>query len=120
MEMTKGKNIALWIVQGLLAAGFLMAGISKFFMPPEVLTQGAPFLSVGFIYFIGAAEAIGALGLILPQATGIKQFLTPLAAALLGVIMIGATVIAAMMGIATAIFPFVFLVLCVVVAVGRK
>ena len=54
----------LWAVQGALAALFLFAGGIKFTMPPAMYEQGG--MPAWFIYFIGACEALGALGLILP------------------------------------------------------
>src|SRR5690242_3909601 len=82
---------ALWIVQGLLALVFLFAGITKFTMPYEEMVAGMPVpLPAWFLYFIGAAEILGALGLILPGITHIRPGLTPLAAAGLTIIMIGA------------------------------
>ncbi|MEP6947418.1 MAG: DoxX family protein [Acidobacteriota bacterium] len=114
-------NIALWIVQILLALTFLFAGTAKFLMPAdEMAANMPPYLSIGFIYFIGVCEILGGLGLVLPWALKIKPGLTPLAAALLFVIMIGAVVISAAGGIAFAIFPAVVGLLCAFVAWGRK
>ena len=81
-------NIALWIAQGLLTAMYLMAGIMKTFQTDKVRTtmtwtQGR---SDGFIRFVGIAELLGALGLILPLLTGILPWLTPIAAAGLAII----------------------------------
>ena len=75
-------NIALWIAQGLLAALYLMAGSMKTFQVSKAResmtwTQGR---SDGFVRFIGIAEVLGALGLILPIVTGILAWLTPIAA----------------------------------------
>ena len=85
------RNRALWIVQGLLAALFLFAGGMKLITPVAVLSVMSPFPGE-FIRFIGACEVLGALGLVLPWALGIRRELTPLAAAGLVIIMIGATV----------------------------
>jgi len=113
-------NIALWIVQILLGLLFMFAGSMKFIMTAEQMTEGAPVaLPIWFIHFIGICEILGAIGLIVPWATGIKRGLTPLAASLLIVIMIGATTISAMMGIAFAILPFVVGLLLLFVAIGR-
>jgi len=75
-------NIALWIVQGLLAAMYLMAGSMKTFNITKAkeelaFTQGR---SDGLIRFIGISEMLGALGLILPLVTWILPWLTVLAA----------------------------------------
>lgn len=114
-------NIVLWILQVILALLFLFAGTMKFVMSADEMTQGAPVaLPIWFIHFVGICEILGGIGLILPWLTGIKRGLTPLAAALLVVIMIGATVISAMIAISFAILPAVVGVLLLVVVWGRS
>ena len=114
-------NIVLWILQILLGLLFLFSGSMKFIMSAEQMNEGSPVaLPIWFIHFIGICEILGGIGLIVPWLTGIKRGLTPLAASLLIVIMIGATVISAMMGILYAILPFVVGLLLVVVARGRS
>lgn len=88
-------NLALWIVQGLLAAAFLMAGGMKLFAYERYMKMLAqrspanpPSLSKGLVTFIGASEVAGALGLILPMVTGVAPILTPLAALGLAVVMV--------------------------------
>ena len=85
-------KLAVWVVSGLLALGFLGTGAMKVF-PPEAdvaaLAEGVP---VVLMRIAGVAEIIGALGLILPAATRIMPILTPLAASGLVVTMIGATI----------------------------
>lgn len=77
-------NIALWIVQGLLAAMYLMAGQMKTFQPAKVRANPqmtwAHDKQDGYIRFVGTSELLGALGLILPLVTGILPWLTVLAA----------------------------------------
>ena len=110
---------ALWIVQILLALIFLFAGGAKLAMPAAQLTAGTPLPAI-FLRFIGVAEIAGAFGLILPGALHIRPVLTPLAAACLTIIMIGATVVTVMtMGAAPALFPFVVGVLTVSIAYAR-
>lgn len=114
-------NIALWIVQIMLALLFLFAGGAKFMMPADEMAKNMPpFLSAGFIYFIGVCEILGGLGLVLPWALKKMPGLTPLAAILLFIIMIGAVVISAAGGIALAIFPAIVGMLCGFIAWGRK
>src|SRR3989454_3304135 len=83
---------ALWIVQALLAAVFLFAGGAKLVLPLDKLT-GPVAMPGWFLRFIGVCEVLGAIGLILPGLLRIRPGLTPLAAAGLVIIMIGATVI---------------------------
>ena len=89
-------NVVLWIVQGLLAAGFGMAGIMKSTQPKEKLAPRLPWVedfSPATVRFIGIVELAAALGLILPAVTGIAPVLTPLAATGLAVVMVLAAVI---------------------------
>jgi uncharacterized membrane protein YphA (DoxX/SURF4 family) len=100
------RNISLWIVQGVLAAMFLLAGGSKLVMTAEQMASPGPVqFPVLFIRFIGVCEVLGAIGMILPGATGVRPGLTPLAAAGLVVIMIGATVVNIMNGMAPFAIP---------------
>ena len=104
LALRRPSSRTLWITQGVLAAVFLFAGASKLVLPAADLQGDFP---VWFMRFIGVCEVSGALGLILPGVLGIRRELTPLAAAGLVVIMIGATVstIAAGEG-ALAVMPF--------------
>src|SRR5277367_2264160 len=97
---------ALWTIQSLLALLFLFAGIMKFVMPMDQMTKQMP-LPPWFLYSIGVAEIIGAIGLLLPSLLRIRPALTTLAAACLFIIMIGATVLTLETGSAAmAITPF--------------
>ena len=117
-------NVVLWILQVLLALLFLFAGGTKLIMPLDVLLQqGSPnqvMLPGWFIRFIGVVEVLGALGLILPGLLKNRQYLTPLAALGLAIIMIGAVVVTIMGdGVKLAIGPFVFLLLLLFIAYAR-
>ncbi len=82
-------NIALWIVQALLSAAFLMSGAMKLFAYEKYQKKAkGPGISRGLATFIGISELAGALGLILPLATHIAPALTPLAALGLAIIMV--------------------------------
>jgi len=111
------KNTVLWAVQGLLAALFLFGGIAKLVMPVEAMTADLA-LPGWFLRFIGVAEVAGALGLILPGLFRIKTALTPIAAAGLVVIMVGATLLSIGQG-AAALFPLAVGVLAASVTYGR-
>ncbi len=112
-------NIALWIVQALLTLIFLWASGIKLVLPIEELTKQMP-MPGWFLRFIAVCEVFGAIGLILPGLLGIRPGLTPLAAAGLVVIMLGATVLTLMTGdITIALIPLVVGLLSTFVAYGR-
>ena len=117
-------NILLWIIQILLALLFLFAGGMKLIVPADVLMQQAPPGSTqfpaAFLKFIGLVEVLGGLGLILPGLFRRRPELTPLAAAGLVIVMIGAVAISVMdHGIAAGVVPLVTGLLCALVAYGR-
>jgi uncharacterized membrane protein YphA (DoxX/SURF4 family) len=110
----------LWTVQGLLALVFLFAGGMKLITPMAVLAQQAP-LPPLFLKLIGLCEVAGALGLVLPGLVRVGRSLTPLAAAGLVIIMIGATVITAAGGhIAGATVPCIVGLLAAFIAYKRR
>jgi hypothetical protein len=109
----------LWIVQGLLAALFIFAGGMKLVLPLEQM-EGPIALPGPFLRFIGVVELLGGLGLILPGLLRIRPGLTPLAAAGLVIIMIGATGLGLMAGdVAMALIPLAVGLLAAFVAYGR-
>jgi hypothetical protein len=109
---------ALWIVQTLLALLFMFAGVSKLIMSVEEMTKDIQ-MPGAFLRFIAVVEILGALGLVLPSLLRILPWLTPLAAAGLVVIMIGATVVSLQLGVAVALMPLVVGLLAAFVAYGR-
>ena len=112
-------NLVLWIVQVLLSAEFLFSGGMKFVTPIEEMTKQMA-LPAWFLYFIGGAEVLGGLGLILPGLSGVATGLTPLGAASLVVIMIGACVVTLMIGGGVLVLiPLATGMLAAFVAYGR-
>jgi hypothetical protein len=112
-------NIALWVAQVLLLLMFLFAGGTKLVWPPEMLEGPFP-LPIAFIRILGVAEVLGAVAMILPGLLRIKPGLTPLAAAGLAVIMVGAVVITATtMSPILSLIPLVLGLLAAFVAYGR-
>ena len=107
----------LWSGQVSLALLFVFAGYMKLVMPIEVMQDPIAFPEL-FLRFIGVAELLGGLGLVLPWATGVRRALTPLAAAGLVIVMVGAVVTSLYGGAgAMALFPAV--VGLIAAAVGR-
>ena len=112
-------NVALWIIQVLLALLFLFSGGVKLVLPIEAMAKQIS-LPGAFLRFIGVCEVLGALGLILPGLLRIKTALTPLAASGLVIIMIGATVLTLESGgVKMAWTPFCAGILAALVAYGR-
>jgi len=96
-------NSALWIVQG----------------PLNSMSNQTPLPGL-FLRFLGVAEVLGAIGLVLPGLLRIRPALTPLAAAGLVIIMIGATALTLAGGdVAPALIPLVVGLLSAFVAYGR-
>jgi uncharacterized membrane protein YphA (DoxX/SURF4 family) len=120
-ERRRDMNIAVWMVQALLAVIFVLHGVILI-SPPEpmkVVFDALPF-SRGFMVTIGVLEVLGAIGLILPWALRIQPRLTPLAAAGLTIIMIGAVVMHMMRGeVVQAIPTLIITVLAVFVVYAR-
>lgn len=83
----------LWIIQILVALGFGLAGLGKVLQSKEKLLSRMAWVndfSQSQVRMIGLLEVLGALGVILPAATGILPWLTPVAAAGLVLVMVGA------------------------------
>lgn len=88
-------EIALWIVQGLLGLAFLMTGGMKLMQPKEKLQENMAWVEdfdANVVKGIGVLEILGALGITLPILLSIAEYLTPLAAAGLVIVTIGAIV----------------------------
>ncbi|WP_127792020.1 DoxX family protein [Agromyces sp. LHK192] len=82
--------IALWILTGLLAVAFVGAGTMKALRPHAALAGNMPWVedvTPPQLKAIGILELLGGLGLVLPAATGILPWLTPVAAFALTVTM---------------------------------
>ena len=87
----KALNITLWVLQVLLACFFVMVGYSHGLMPFDQIAQQATWMNDvprWLSLFIGYAEIAGGPGLIIPAATRIAPWLTPLAALGLATVMI--------------------------------
>ncbi|MBN8582788.1 MAG: DoxX family protein [Anaerolineae bacterium] len=118
-------NIALWVIQVLLAGMYGMAGSMKTFQPDKVRTNPqmtwAHDKQDGYIRFVGISELLGAVGLIIPALTGILPWLTPLAAVGLALIQLLAIFTVHLPKKEYQVIPVnvVLLVLAIVAAYGR-
>ena len=79
-------NIALWVLQVLLALAFFAHGWMFLFPPASVVEQMNASLPRWFQLFLGVAEVLAAIGLTLPGVTRIMPWLVPAAA--LGIMMV--------------------------------
>ena len=122
-QRSKALHISLWIAQALLAAMFLMSGFMKLSQPIEQLAQSLPWAAQvpeTLVRFIGTAEVLGALGLILPSLLRIKPKLTPIAAVGLALVMLFAVAFHLSRGETAAIgMNFVLIALAAFIAWGR-
>jgi uncharacterized membrane protein YphA (DoxX/SURF4 family) len=91
-------NIALWLLQVLLALAFLAHGWLYLFPPPDMAKQMGTLIPPAFRIFIGVAEVLAAIGLTLPGITRIMPWLVPLAAGGLMIVTISAAVLHASRG----------------------
>src|SRR5207244_10100987 len=91
MNPMNNLNLVLWSVQVFLALFFLAAGAPKLIGRGLERWTGFSELPRPMVVFIGLTEVLGAAGLVLPMATGIVPWLTPLAAVGLGIIVLMAT-----------------------------
>lgn len=107
-------TIALWLLQVLLALQFAMSGYLKL-SGNDVMIDMFTTIGVGqwFRFLVGALELAGALGLLIPRLSG-------LAASGLAGLLVGAAATNVLILGADPWFPFILLVLSVLVAVGRR
>ena len=119
-------DLALWVLQIILALAFLAVGVTHAFrFDAFVARPGTAWgADVGRrnMFVIGILEILGAIGLIVPAATGILPWLTPLAAALLALLMVFAIVFHARRGheVPNIAFNAILGVLAAIIAYGRS
>ena len=117
-------NIALWIVQVLLAASLIWAAWMKLFQPVDKLAAMWPWaaqVSESFLKFTGIVDLLGSLGLILPGLLKIKPRLTFFAAMGIIILMIVAGIFHISRGEGALIIPnVIFAIMAGFVAWGRK
>lgn len=113
-------NIVLWILQVLLAAVFAAHGWLLVSPPPELLEIINEELGVGFRLTLGAAEILGAIGILIPGITRIQPRLTEVSAASFAFVSLSATIWHVSRGeTSSAAITTALLVLAAFVAYGR-
>jgi uncharacterized membrane protein YphA (DoxX/SURF4 family) len=120
------EDLVLWILQGFLALAFLGAGVGHIRNYDRMATQ--PRMSwvtvVGRdrLRIIGVLEVLGAIGVVLPAATGVLPWLAPVAAGCLALLMAFAVALHLRRSgeVPNAVFNLVLGVLALTVAVGRS
>ena len=121
-------NIALWVLQGLLAVMFLLAGFMKATKAKDEIKKSGgermawvDSVSDSNLKLIGILEVLIGFGLVLPQLTGILPWLTPLAAVGFACTMIGALLLHLQRkdGAQSLVTNIVLLLLAAFVAYGR-
>jgi uncharacterized membrane protein len=113
----RGRNVPLWVLQGLLAAFFLVAAAGPKLFGEATAVEMFDDIGIGqwFRYVVGGLELVGAIGLVVPR------FARPAALGLAGV-MVGAVVTSLFVldaGLLT-ITPAILLALCALIARGRS
>jgi hypothetical protein len=86
-------NAALWVAEGFVALVMALTGTAKVVLPREALAKRMHWAATWppwRIKVLGLAELAGAVGLVVPRATGIAPVLTPIAALCLAALMAGA------------------------------
>jgi hypothetical protein len=118
----RGLHLGLWVLQVLLGLMMMGSGANKLFSAiDELVKMGmtwAPDYGAGFVRFLGVCLVLGGLGLILPAATRILPWLTPLAGAMLALYFVLATAFHLQRG-ESPVVTLVITLLCAFVAFGR-
>jgi hypothetical protein len=113
-------NILLWVLQVLLALAFLAHGWILIVPPASIVDQLNASIPRWFQLFIGIAEIVAAVGLILPGLTRIQPWFVYWAAVGIMIVMVSATVFHVARGeISSAITTMVLLAIATFVAYMR-
>ena len=113
-------NIALWVLQVLLAAAFFAHGWLVLVPPPEIAQQMYASFPPSFWFFLGVAEVLAAVGITLPGLTRILPWLVTWAAGGIMIVMVSATIYhVARAELSSAAITLVLLAMATFVAYGR-
>jgi uncharacterized membrane protein YphA (DoxX/SURF4 family) len=84
-------DVAVWVLQVLLALAFLLAGVMKSTQPRQKLATNMGWVedfSDNTVRTVGVLELLAGIGLLLPAVTGVATVLVPLAAVGLALLML--------------------------------
>ncbi|RRR98658.1 DoxX family protein [Glycomyces terrestris] len=111
----RGLHITLWVLQILLAVFMIAASATPKLLGMESAAAGFDTIGWGdwFMYFIGAVELAGGVGLLIPRLSG-------LAATGLGLLMIGAAIFNATILAYPVYTPLILLAFFAFIAWGRR
>ena len=113
-------NIVLWILQLLLAAAFFAHGLLFLTPPPDIAALMNASLPRWFQLFLGVAEVLAAVGLILPGVTRVLPWLVTWAAVGIMIVMVSATILHVVRNeISSAVVTFLLLGMATFVAYAR-
>lgn len=113
-------NKVLWVLQVLLAVAFFAHGWMFLMPPPEIAALMNESMPRWFQLFLGVAEILAAVGLILPGLTGIQPWLVSWAAGGIVIVMVSATIWHIVRGeIQSALITLVLLAMAAYVAYQR-
>jgi putative oxidoreductase len=114
-------NKVLWVLQVLLAVAFFAHGMMMLVPPAEVAAQMNASLPRWFQLFLGVAEVLAAVGLVLPGLTRILPWLVSWAASGIIIVMVSATGYHIVRGeVSSAVITFILLVMAAIVAYMRS
>jgi len=114
-------NVALWVVQVLLAVAFFAHGWLFLSPPPQVAQQMNATLPRWFQLFLGIAEVLAAVGLTLPGMTRIMPWLIVWAAGGVMIVTVSATAFHLMRGeLSSAAITLLLLAMATFVAYMRR
>jgi uncharacterized membrane protein YphA (DoxX/SURF4 family) len=110
---SRGLNITLWMLQGILAVVFVLSALMKFTAAPQAVKVFEAMGTASWLpYLIGLLEVVGAIALLIPRLSG-------LAAVAFAALMVGAVVTHLIWG-GSVVLEIVLLILAAVVAYGRR
>lgn len=111
---SRGLNLALWVLQVILALAFVLSGLMKLSGSPDAVVVFQEMGTAGWMpYIIGSLEIVGAIGLLIRRVTGV-------AAVAFVALTVGAVLTHLILGVGSPVPAIVLLILSALVAYGRR